>query len=59
MQLEIKNVFLQPEIGLIIASEKIKKVFREQFFEPKIKQNKCFENNMAHIKSLILTSTCI
>ena len=44
MQLEIKNVFLQPEIGLIIAREKIKKVFREQFFESKIKQNKCFES---------------
>ena len=42
--LEIKNIFLQPELGLIIASDKVKNIFREKFFEEKIKRNKCFES---------------
>jgi len=37
IHLEIKNIFLQPELGLILASEKVKNIFREKFFEEKIK----------------------
>ena len=44
IQLEIKNIFLQPELGLILASEKVKNIFREKFFEEKIKLNKCIES---------------
>ena len=42
--LPIKNIYLKPELGLIIASDKVKNILREKFFETKIKQNKCYES---------------
>ena len=41
--IDIKNIYLKPELGINIVSDKIKKIFRNKFFESKIKQEKCNE----------------
>ena len=41
--LEIKNIFLKPEFGAIIASDKIKNIFFNNFFKSKIDQKICNE----------------
>ena len=41
--LPIKNIYLKPELGLIIVNEEIKKILFKGFFEAKMKENKCKE----------------
>ena len=41
--LEIQNIYLRPELGINLASDKVKNIFRNKFFESYIKQEKCEE----------------
>ena len=41
--LEIQNIYLRPELGLNIASHKVKNIFCNKYFESYIKQEKCQE----------------
>ena len=41
--LPIKNIYLKPELGLILLNNDLKEILLKKFFEEKIKENKCYE----------------
>ena len=41
--LPIKNVFLKPELGIIIMHKDIEKLLKQKFFNDKIAEGKCYE----------------
>ena len=43
--LEIKDVSIKPEIGVIQLNIKYKDIFKKNFFKEKIKEGKCYEKN--------------
>ena len=41
--LKIKNIYLKPELGVVLVHENIKKILKEKFFDEKIAEKKCYE----------------
>lgn len=44
-KLEIKNIYLKPELGVIVVNLKIKDILKNKFFDEKIKEGKCYEES--------------
>ena len=42
-KIDIVNVFLKPELGVILMNTKIKDLLNKKFFDEKIKEGKCYE----------------
>ena len=43
-ELKIENIYLKPELGVIVVNNKIKDILKQKFFEEKIKEGKCHED---------------
>ena len=41
--LDIKDVYIRPELGVIILNSNYKDIFKKLFFDEKIKNNKCYD----------------
>jgi len=41
--LKIKDIYLKPELGIILMNTDIKNLVKEKFFDQKIKEGKCYE----------------
>ena len=48
-KLEIENIYLKPELGVIIVNLKIKEILKKNFFDEKIKEGKCYEDYKSFI----------
>ena len=42
--LNIKNIYLKPELGVIIVNSKIEDILKKEFFDKKIKEGKCYKD---------------
>ena len=42
-KLKIENIYLKPELGVIVVSNRMKDIIKQKFFEEKIKEGKCHE----------------
>ena len=42
-KLKIENIYLKPELGVIVVSNRMKDIIKQKFFEEKIKVGKCHE----------------